>query len=75
MALDRCPECNEESLIKVPNGQRMRSSLGCMLHVADEHYFKCLKCGYKTDIVRINTALGDYFDLPWWKRLFKWKVL
>jgi hypothetical protein len=72
MSLEKCPKCKKESLIKTPRGRIMRESLGCMLHIADEHSFDCLdiNCDYRSSIIRINNKLGDKFLLPWWKRLF-----
>lgn len=71
--LNNCPKCGKNSYIKVPMGCIMRESMGMMIHIADEHKYECLNdsCGYKTDIVRINNKFGDYYELPFWKRIFK----
>lgn len=71
MAIKKCPECGEKSFIKTPFGSKMRESLGILIHVANVHYWCCLKCEHKTEKVSINTKAGDYFDLPWYKRIFK----
>ena len=69
MNLEKCPKCSRVSLIKTPHGKIMRNQL----HIADEYSVDCLnkKCGYTTGIIRVNTEYGDYFDLPWYKRIFK----
>ena len=64
MGLKPCPKCGEQSYIKTPMGRVMRESLGSMIHVADEEYWKCLQCGHKSERVRVNTDAGDHFDLP-----------
>ena len=73
MSLEKCPQCGKESFIKVPMGRVMRESLGVLLHIANDYSWRCLdsKCGHKTERERINTKAGDYFDLPWHKRIFK----
>ena len=71
--IKECPKCGKKSFIYTPAGRIMRESWGVMVHVADEYYWMCLekKCGYKTERIRINTKAGDRFDLPWYKRIFK----
>lgn len=71
MSLEKCPKCGKKSFIKIPAGRIRRESLGTMIHVANEEYWDCLQCGHKTERVRINTKAGDYFELPWYKRIFK----
>ena len=74
MALKKCPECGKHSFIYTPMGRVMRESWGILLHVADEYYYMCLQCGHETERVRVNNKRGDYFDLPWYKRIFKLKL-
>ena len=73
MDLEKCPKCGKNSFMKVPMGRVMRESLGCMIHVADEYYWRCLdgNCGHKKERECINTKAGDHFALPWYKRIFK----
>jgi len=72
MALEKCPSCGSESLIRTPRSKVMISSFGCDLHTADEHSMDCLneKCKYTSGTIRINTEEGDRLELPWWKRIF-----
>ena len=70
MALEKCPECGKKAFIKTPVGRIMRESLGCMIYIGDQHYWKCLQCGHKTEKVMVNNKWGDHFDLPWYKRIF-----
>ena len=71
MALEKCPECGENSFIKTPAGRIMRESLGTLINIGSEHYYKCLQCGHRTETVMVNNKWGDHFDLPWYKRIFK----
>jgi predicted nucleic-acid-binding Zn-ribbon protein len=73
MGLEKCPKCGKKSFIKTPSGSIRRESLGCMINVSDSHYWQCLhsECKYKTEIKVIKTKAGEYFDLPWYKRIFK----
>ena len=41
-----------------------------MIYIGDQHYWKCLQCGHKTEKVMVNNKWGDHFDLPWYKRIF-----
>jgi len=72
MSLKICPKCGRNSVIKKPNARIMRESLGSMLHIANEYSLDCLKsdCNYTTGTIRVNTKLGDYFELSPLKRLF-----
>jgi hypothetical protein len=70
--IEKCPICNNYSLIKMPHGKIMKEHFGSMLHIADEYSFDCLSkgCGYKSETVREYTEIGKKLLLPWWKRLF-----
>ncbi len=69
MALEKCPECGKKSFIYTPMGKKMRESIP----ISNSHYWQCLhsECKHKTETVIVNTKAGDYFDLPWYKRIFK----
>ncbi len=72
MEFKKCPKCKKQSLIKTPRGRIMTEKLGCMLHSANEHSFDCLakQCNYKSEIIRVNTEIGNKLCLPWYKRIF-----
>ena len=63
-----CPKCGANSFFKVPSARIMRQGIGSV-HIADEHYFECLKCKHKGETIRINTKEGECFEKPFWKRI------
>ena len=66
-----CPICKRKSaMVKIPMGRILLEKWGCLLHIANEIKFKCMNCNYETEVIRNNTQLGDYYSLPFWKRLF-----
>lgn len=69
MNLEKCPKCDRKSLIETPHCQLIRNGMV----IVNQHSIDCLnkKCGYTTGIIRVNTKYGDYFELPWYKRIFK----
>jgi len=66
--MENCPKCQFKSYSKVPKGQIKRDPGG--FTIANEYQYQCLKCGYKAEVIRENTRLGNHFSLPWYKRIF-----
>lgn len=73
MSLGKCPMCGKDSIIKTPSTRIMTDKLCSMVHTSNEYSYVCLNniCGYRSDIIRENTEIGDELSIPWYKRLFR----
>lgn len=61
MAIDKCPKCEGQSLIKTPQGRVITEKFGTLLNTSNEYSFDCLnkECKYKSEIFRVNTDVGN----------------
>ena len=71
--MGKCPKCNQNSFIKTPGIRIMRESFGSSIHIANSYTFICYnkECNHSGK-VKVNTKMGDYFEKPWYKRIFSW---
>ncbi len=68
--MNKCPVCKAE-LETIYVRKIIRPCWGNMLHYGDDIMSKCTACEYKTNVKRTLTRVGEYYQLPWYKRICK----
>jgi ssDNA-binding Zn-finger/Zn-ribbon topoisomerase 1 len=65
----KCPNCGEP-LLHINIKKVIKRIWGSKIYYADDYYDKCTNCEYKSTIKRSLTKVGQYYQLPFYKRIF-----